>query len=353
MKKRILSIFGLVAFVIAPLFAGAAIADLEAIKPDGFARAVAFTVDGYAGSSTLADFPVLVRISETAIPGFDYDEMMFPSNGDDLCFVAEDGTPLAFDIDTWNPAGESLVWVKLPSMANGTEFAMFWRSSRSGKSVCDGNAFNNYVGVWHLNETGNGAQTIYDSTTNALTASSSELSYGHAAGKIGGSRQIINQRDKLDKGIKVTKTDAAMSALDTLGTNFVASFWAKPFGSIDNQNGNQKKVDATTGAGIGYDVLISRKSAGNCPAWGVQLSDSFSANGVSARLYTSQTGNPSYSGVNFAFQQGVWGKCDIVYSTVGTKTKVTTYWNGVKTFTSGDLDVVKQGSVTLDRKSVV
>ena len=69
MKTKIWSIFGLVAFVIAPLFAGAAI-NLNAIKPDGFARGVVFTVDGYTGSSTLSQVPVLVRLS-TDIENFD------------------------------------------------------------------------------------------------------------------------------------------------------------------------------------------------------------------------------------------------------------------------------------------
>ena len=90
---------------------------LSARVPEGFARGVLFTVDGYdASRPALTDFPVLVRISEAGITGFDYDDLMFKSTGDDICFVAEDGTPLAFEIDTWNPSGESLVWVKLPSM---------------------------------------------------------------------------------------------------------------------------------------------------------------------------------------------------------------------------------------------
>ena len=124
--------------------------DLDAIKPDGFARGVAFTVAGYTNAngtarSPLAGVPVLVRIS-SAIKDFDYDERMFSSSEyadavRDVAFVDDEGNGLAYEIDTWNPAGESLVWVNLPSMANGTQFAMFYRWSNSGKTVCADNPF--------------------------------------------------------------------------------------------------------------------------------------------------------------------------------------------------------------------
>ena len=321
MKNKICGIFGLAAFVIAPLFAGAAIADLEAIKPDGFARGVVFTVGGYdANRSTLTDFPVLVRISESGISGFDYDEMMFPSTGDDLCFVADDGTPLAFDIDTWNPAGTSLVWVKLPSMQNGTEFAMFYRSSKSGKTVCGDNAFSDYVGVWHLNETGDGVQDILDASPNGLAAKSSNQSIAKTDGPVGGARQITNKRAKEDKAIKVTASTEALNALNTLGTDFSVSFWARPIGSMGN----------TDSDAIGYDGLIGRKSAKTTPAWAIQLTD----NTKKVRLWTSQTSDSGFSvtGEIFQFAKNVWGKIDVVYTytTSANAPLITAYWNGTK-----------------------
>ncbi|MBR1920468.1 MAG: DUF2341 domain-containing protein [Kiritimatiellae bacterium] len=142
----------LAAILTLSLTAKAAI-DLDTFEhnPNGFSRGVVFTVNGYdANRETLTDFPVLVRISKTAIAGFDYDDLMFPSTGDDIAFLAADGTALAYDIDTWDPTGTSLVWVKLPSMAQGTQFVMYWRSSKSGKTLNGNNAFSDYVGVWHL-----------------------------------------------------------------------------------------------------------------------------------------------------------------------------------------------------------
>ena len=102
-----------------------------------FARGVKFTVAGYTETEVLTNFPVLVRLS-TAISGFTYSD--FYADGSDLSlvdigFVDAEGNGLAYDIDTWNPSGESLVWVSLPRMTNGTEFAMWYRSSKTGKAL--------------------------------------------------------------------------------------------------------------------------------------------------------------------------------------------------------------------------
>ena len=139
-----------------------------------FAYGVKLTVAGYtnangkARTTALQNFPVLVRISESAIPGFDYDDVKV--DGSDLAFVGMDGAGLPFDIDEWNPSGESLVWVKLPVLTNKAEFVMCYGSSDSGKTVNSDNPFAGYVGVWHMAEP-NG--TVADSSGNGFVATPS------------------------------------------------------------------------------------------------------------------------------------------------------------------------------------
>ena len=347
MKKLLLPLLALAALA---LPARAAIADLEAIKPDGFSRGVVLTVAGYdANRSTLADFPVLVRISEAGISGFDYDDLMFKSTGDDICFVAEDGTPLAFEIDTWNTAGESLVWVKLPSMQNGTEFAMFYRSSKKGKvDVCTANPFADYVGVWHLREGGNAGVSVYDSTDNALTALASDMSLAVPVGKIGAARTITTKREKKDKGMKVQTTKGTeIAALNTLGQNFVVSFWMRPLGAVTSQD-----------AGVRYDTLIGRKPATGTRAWHLQLA----ANSTNMRIWSSETkdenGNSGLlvTGNILPLVQNQWTKIDVVYAYNnaaypktgnGNGSVYALYANGAL-LASGNLNnVPEQGSATL------
>ena len=86
-------------------------------------------VVGYTGSETLANFPVLVRVS--ALDGFQYSDMTDPGGGGDLAFFDEDGNHLASEIDTWrdDKSKESLVWVKLPQMTQGTKFYMCYNTT--------------------------------------------------------------------------------------------------------------------------------------------------------------------------------------------------------------------------------
>ena len=111
------AVFGAVAFT-------AAYAALP--KPAGyeFDYGAKFTVSGYAaGKPALSGFPVLVRIQEGSPSGFSYDDLHSKATGADIAFVDMDGNGLPFEIDTWNPSGTSLVWVKLPTMQNGTELS--------------------------------------------------------------------------------------------------------------------------------------------------------------------------------------------------------------------------------------
>ena len=147
------------------------------------------TVSGYdANRTTLANFPVLVRISETGINGFSYSAMQ--SDGKDLAFTSTDGaTTYPHEIDTWNTSGESLVWVLLPSMANGTTFRMNWGDpsitaapayTTSGQMWIDAG----YVGVWHLGEAAD-APFSRDSTANGLHATNNAVAATSVVGVVG------------------------------------------------------------------------------------------------------------------------------------------------------------------------
>ena len=131
-----------------------AIAALPGPSSASFGKGALFTVSGYTGSTALSGFPVLVRIANNSPDGFSYSDLHSQADGDDIAFVGMDGIGLPFEIDTWNPSGSSLIWVRLPSMQNGTQFVMCWGSDKSGKTVCGTNPWTDYTGVWHMGETG-------------------------------------------------------------------------------------------------------------------------------------------------------------------------------------------------------
>ena len=82
-------------------------------------KSVKLTVSGYTGAATLANFPVAVRLNAET-PGFSYDRCQ--PEGADVSFALEDGTVLNREIESWNPSGESIVWVSVPELKAGTEF---------------------------------------------------------------------------------------------------------------------------------------------------------------------------------------------------------------------------------------
>ncbi|MBR1586956.1 MAG: hypothetical protein IJ658_01395, partial [Kiritimatiellae bacterium] len=220
---------------------------------DNFARAVRFEVAGYAGTSALADFPVLVRLSPGRIPGFDYGDF-YLRNGRDMVFLDAAGNLIPHEIDTWNAEGESLVWVKLPSMTNGTVFSMCYRSPMTDVPVDPGSPWTKYTGVWHLGETEDGDTDIFDSTPNRLTGWAHARSLAAPDGKVGGARRVAQSTGSSASHGQIVVPDNAAHALD-VGTSFSFSLWMNPQGPAD------------------YAYLATRKDTDYNPAWGVQASD--------------------------------------------------------------------------------
>ena len=90
-----------------------------ALDPSVFQLHLTMTASGYDGSSTLSFFPVLVRIPATIAETI--------VDAAEIRFSDANGILLAHEIDTWDPAGESLVWVSLRSLSGtDTSFTMHW-----------------------------------------------------------------------------------------------------------------------------------------------------------------------------------------------------------------------------------
>ena len=173
MKKRIAILFAAAIFIAAGA-AGAA----DSLTMADFGHSIKLQVNGYTGSETLQNFPVLVRISESGIPGFLYSDLS-NSSGKDIAFFDEAGNHLASEIQTnsWKATdNESQAWVLLPQMTQGTQFFMCYNTSASGVWVTNANPWTEYVGVWHLDEAGGKSKPVYDSTTNALNGITSAKS---------------------------------------------------------------------------------------------------------------------------------------------------------------------------------
>ena len=138
----------------------AATASADPVDWTQYARSFEITFPGYTRSGTLTDFPVLIRLSAER-NAFQYNKCKV-ANGGDLRFSDSEGNLLAHEIDTWNPNGESLVWVKVPSLTASTKIVAHYGCDTpvavNPKDVWS----NGYVGVWHLGES---ARPLLNSTS--------------------------------------------------------------------------------------------------------------------------------------------------------------------------------------------
>ena len=300
----------------------------------GFSHSAALKVAGYTGSAAVENFPVLVRLSETAVSGFLYSDLASPSDGADLAFFDAGGNPLAFEIDTWNPSGESLVWVRLPSMQNGTRFTIWWGSSEvTGKAVCADDPWSDYTGVWHMNESGNGTSVVVkDATVNGLDGRPTHsTSAAVADGQIGGARFVTSYQDNsssYNSGVQVDLSSDATkrAAVDAIVPEFSASMWIRP------QN-------STLGGQSQFEYLISRRAADKGPGWGAQF-DKKSSEYSPLRVYSNEEtdkdddglGNPADVKVSTGASTGIvyqeWHKVDMAWTADG---KYRIFVDGIQT----------------------
>ena len=154
------------------------------------------TVSGYTGSETLTSVPVLVKISPSKISGFSYSDTL--ANGADVFFSADmyGIERLSCDIETWNTEGESLAWVKIPSLSGtNTKFYMFWGGGQAAVRPASTEVWGGYVAVWHMNsydpETGVRDETGHGFNFTNETGSTT-VAY---AGQFGQALKLVNESD--------------------------------------------------------------------------------------------------------------------------------------------------------------
>lgn len=139
---------------------------VQALTPSDYARTLTLTPSASAipAGTTLPDFPALVRLS-TAISGFDYGDFRL-EQGADLAMTDEDGTELDYEIEKWDPSGESLIWVKIPSFTSDTVLHLYY-GCETAASPDPTRVWSGYAGVWHCAEA---SGDLTDSTGHGFSA---------------------------------------------------------------------------------------------------------------------------------------------------------------------------------------
>jgi hypothetical protein len=102
-------------------------------------------------SASVPEFPLLLRLDK----GF-FDFQNARPRGEDLRFATPDGTPLAYQIEQWDPIqGVASIWVRIQKIRGNElqEVRIYWGNSNAGSESSGSavfNASNGYLSVWHM-----------------------------------------------------------------------------------------------------------------------------------------------------------------------------------------------------------
>jgi hypothetical protein len=195
-----------------------------ALNPGNYTDNLKITIAGYNRSEILYDFPLLVRLG-TNLTGFNYNHFASPTGGD-LRFTDGSGTrEIPFEIDQWNPNGQSTVWVQIPALSGtNTIIWAYWgdpsaTTPPSGTNVWVPQPWEGlpaYDVVYHLKE----STFPYEDSTGQYPANT-----GVAPSPVGGvvgTGEMFNNAAYLDAGAV------------NLGETFTLSAWVNVASTVAN-----------------------------------------------------------------------------------------------------------------------
>ena len=291
-------------------------------------------------TTELTSFVVPVRISEELMQGFYYEN----ADSSKLVFVDKFGNLLSYDVDTWDESGESVVWLKLPTLpTEGITVTMYWnlRDGQIAPANEPTDVWSDYVGVWHMSETNKvsgsnlGAVTVKDASghqdgTGHRSSSVADGIFGRARGRT----------ETGAKGWAVTVP--AYAELENLTNgSFTVSGWVN--------------LNSTATA---WAYLFARKNNDDYAGWGAQFRGSGGSSGAVDGISFWRAGaSNQYYTFNTAgkFAAGTWARYDFVIdgnvldfyingSLVGTKQPIVAVVGGDQPFTIGGMNVESSDS---------
>lgn len=165
-----LALFGACSFQPGALAIDAALdaAELPARCLDAWCKRKQITIHGSEVSGTPDQPMLLVRIESD-----DDLALAAQDSGDDLRFVAGDGTPLPYQREHFDGAtGALLAWVQLPLLEPvDTRIYLYYGNAAASDQQAGALAWasSRYAAVWHLGEA-SGTTSLADATSNANTA---------------------------------------------------------------------------------------------------------------------------------------------------------------------------------------
>jgi hypothetical protein len=187
-------------------------------------------------SDELSGFPVLVKLTQQRLQG-----LSLRPDGADLRFVdADDKILLAHEVELWDPAGDSFIWVRVPKVDKSSSQDFIWiyhGNQAAGPATGPGGVWSNgFRAVWHLTDDPTAAAPQFrDATSNS--------NHGSNVGGLAAASLVTGQigRAVTFSGALGQYVEVPDSASLDVTQTITLEGWVKP-ASI-NQNANRYLVN--------------------------------------------------------------------------------------------------------------
>lgn len=200
-------------------------ADLAALD---WGYRIPLTIDNSGTTSATTGVVGLVRLTPERFP---YENLK--SSGEDIGFFDTSGRELPFEVETWEPGGESRLWVRIPEVGADGSSERIWlyfgsrgkRGRRDENSVWDAG----FAGVWHISPGERATGLFRDSSGNGNHLSNgfgSNTPYGSAPGILGAADSAVGRLEATDALVA-----AATEEINNLGP-VTFEVWFKDVNSL-------------------------------------------------------------------------------------------------------------------------
>ena len=262
---------------------------------------ITFTGNNFGGATNLTDFPVLIALNSGNI---NYAQTQ--NQGQDLRFLDANGSPLAYQIESWNESGTSYVWVKVPQVDVGTSDSI-WMYYGNASATAGQNPTAvwtaGFSAVYHLNDSG---PSIDETTSNNFDGTAMNGAAA-ATGQIAGGRSFDGTDDYINLG--------ANRALVNSAAGVTLSTWI----NTSSVTGGSVIMGASTATGGGAGTSRIALERNNAELRIIARSD----DATSTNVTTTST----------ALATGVWRYVTAVVDATGDTMAI--YVNGVAQTTTG------------------
>ena len=167
-------------------------------------------------NAAVADFPVPITLEEGR-NGFTYAGFADAAGGTDLRASDGNGANLPLEIETWDPGGRSVVWVKVPSLTHETAITLSWGDASAAVADASGMWGADTMAILHFGDTP-GLNSAHGDTLQVI---------GSAAAIDGGAAPVGNGAVFTRAGDYCTRNAASADYWPETTNQFTISFWLK------------------------------------------------------------------------------------------------------------------------------